>query len=516
MVKLFFDIFVNVQIYGFLIINPMGIIQKQTLKGSVYSYFGVIIGFLNMGILSPKIFTAEQIGLTQVMLATATILSQLGNLGFIDLSNRLFPWFRDAATKNRGFLGLGLLITLAGTILVTVLLIINLDFLVDYNSDKTSLLDEYAGLMPVLLILIIWFTFFDNYVKILYNAVLGTFLHDLLLRIINLALILLYFFNVINFDLYVLLFVLNQGLPSLVVLVVWMIRKNEFVLGKFWIWVDRDMRRQIVSLSIYGLIVGISGIAISNLDKVLINYYLGLNEVGIYTISFFFATIIMIPGRSLGKIAIPLIADAWKKNDLRTISEIYTKSCLNQIAIGVLLVAGIIGNLDNIYRILPETYGGGEWIIILISLANFISNATGASVYIIGASEYYRYQTYLMLFLIVLIVVSNIALIPLLGMEGAALASLISMLVSSLVRVYIIYFKTGLWPFRLKDLLTILAGIIAVLISMILPQLPLVPDIIIRSALVSIPFLAAVYFFNLSDEIKGMMDQGIKFIKFIK
>jgi hypothetical protein len=69
-----------------------------------------------------------------------------------------------------------------------------------------------------------------------------------------------------------------------------------------------------------------------------------------------------------------------------------------------LLVAGIIGNLDNIYRILPPEYSGGEWIIILISLANFISNASGASLYIIGASEYYRYQTWLMLFLIVVIV----------------------------------------------------------------------------------------------------------------
>lgn len=491
----------------------MGIIQKQTLKGSVYSYIGVVIGFLNMGILSPKIFTAEQIGLTQVMLASATILSQLGNMGFVDLSNRLFPWFRDRSSMNKGFLGLGLLITVAGTILVTLLLIANLGFLVDYSSDKTSLLDKYAGLMPVLLILIIWFNFFDNYVKILYNAVLGTFLHDLLLRIVNLVLIVLYFFNIIDFDLYVLLFVLNQGLPSLFVLIVWLIRNDEFMIGKFWVWIDKDMRRQIVSLSIYGLIVGISGIAISNLDKVLINYYLGLNEVGIYTISFFFATVIMIPGRSLGKIAIPLIADAWKKNDLRTISEIYTKSCLNQIAIGVLLVAGIIGNLDNIYRILPETYGGGEWIIVLISLAYFISNATGASVSIIGASEYYRYQTYLMLFLIVLIVVSNIALIPLLGMEGAALASLISMLVSSVVRVYIIYKKAGLWPFRLKDLLTISSGIVAVLISMLLPQLPLIADIIIRSAIISIPFLAAVYFLNLSNEIKGIMDQAIKMLR---
>jgi O-antigen/teichoic acid export membrane protein len=490
----------------------MGIIQKQTLKGSVYSYIGVLVGFLNMAILSPKIFTPEQIGLTQVMIAIATILSQLGNLGFIDLSNRIFPWFRDVATKNRGFLGLGLLVTLTGTVIVVILLIFNLDFVVHTYAGSTSLLDDYSSLLPLLLVLTIWFSFFDNYVKILYNAVLGTFLRDLFIRIVNLGLIGLFYFGAIDFDIYVLLYVLNQGLPSLVVLIVWLVRKKEFVIGKFWLWIDRPMARQLLSLSIYGFIVGLSGIAISNIDKFLIYYYIGLEPAGIYTISFFFATLIMIPGRSLGKIAIPVIADAWKRNDLRTIDEVYTKSCVNQIAIGVLLVAGIIGNLDNIYRILPPEYSGGEWIIILISLANFLSNASGASLYIIGASEYYRYQTWLMLFLIVLIVLANMILIPLLGIEGAALASLIAMVFSSAVKVYIIYVKTRLWPYRKKDIVTIAVGVAVTVVAMQLPQMPLIPDIILRSAIITMPFLLAVYFLNLSDEIKKIMDEAMRMI----
>ncbi len=490
----------------------MGIIQKQTLKGSVYSYIGVLIGFLNMAILSPKIFSAEQIGLTQVMLAITTILSQLGNLGFIDLSNRIFPWFRDVATKNRGFLGLGLLITIAGTVIVVLLLIFNVDLVVNTYADSTSLLDDYSSLLPLLLVFIIWVTFFDNYVKILYNAVLGTFLRDLLIRVFNLLLIGLFFFGVIDFDMYVLLYVLNQGLPSLVVLIFWLVRRKEFVIGKFWLWIDRPMVKQLFSLSIYGFIVGLSGIAISNIDKFLIYYYIGLEPAGIYTISFFFATLIMIPGRSLGKIAIPLIADAWKRNDLKTIGEIYTKSCVNQIAIGVLLVSGIIGNLDNIYRILPPEYSGGEWIIILISLANFISNASGASLYIIGASEYYRYQTWLMLFLIVVIVVANMLLIPVMGIEGAALASLLVMIFSTGAKAYIIYIKTGLWPYRKKDLLTIAVGAAVTLVAMQMPQLPLIPDIILRSTIVTLPFLLAVYFLNLSGEMKKIMDEAMRII----
>jgi O-antigen/teichoic acid export membrane protein len=490
----------------------MGIIQKQTLKGSVYSYIGVLIGFLNMGILMPRIFSAEQIGLTQVMLSIATILSQFGNLGFVDLSNRIFPWFRDTKTANRGFLGLGLLITLAGTIIIFLILVFNLDYIVYSNAEKSSLLNDYAGLLPLLLVLTIWFTFFDNYVKILYNAVLGTFLRDLLIRILNSALIILFFLRVIDFDSFILLYILNQGLPQVIILIIWMVRNNQMVTGNFRLHIDRDMAKQLASLAFYGLVTGIGGIAVSNIDKYMINYHLGLDQAGIYAISFYFATIIMIPGRALGKIAIPVIADAWKRDDIKTISEVYTRSCINQIAVGTLLVAGIIGNLHNIYRILPPSYAGGEWIIILVSLANFITNATGASVIILGTSKYYRYQTVLMLFLIFLVLITNYFLIPVMGVEGAALASLISVLIGSAFRIYLIWIKTGLWPFDTRNIAIILAGTGAFLVSLVIPHLPLIPDIIVRSALIGALFLSAVWFFRLSEDINGMISSAFRFL----
>jgi O-antigen/teichoic acid export membrane protein len=491
----------------------MGIIQKQTLKGTVYSYIGVVIGFLNMGILYPRIFTPEQIGLTQVMLSIATILSQLGNLGFVDMSNRLFPWFRDRISGNRGFLGLGLLITIAGTIIVTTLLVLNIDYVVYSTAERTSLLEDYAGLLPLLLILTIWFTFFDNYVKILYNAVLGTFLRDLLYRVLNLILIGLYFFHLIDFDGFILLFVLSQGLPQIIILIIWMARNGEMVAGNFRLWVDRKMLKQLVSLCIYGLIAGISGITVSNIDKYMINYHLGLDQAGIYAISFYFATIILIPGRSLGKIAAPVIADAWKREDLKVVADIYAKSCINQIAIGVLLVVGIIANLHNIYRILPESYAGGEWIIILISLANFTNNATGASIYVLGTSRYYKLQTWLMVFMIFLVLISNYLLIPVMGIMGAALASFISVVINSALRVYIIWLKTGIWPFMPSSLATIGIGVAIFLLSLLIPRLSLVADIAVRSSFITLLFLGAVYYFRLSGEIKAIIDGYLTLLK---
>ena len=42
----------------------MGLIAKQTIKGSIYSYLGAFIGFVNVALLMPQIFTTDEIGLT--------------------------------------------------------------------------------------------------------------------------------------------------------------------------------------------------------------------------------------------------------------------------------------------------------------------------------------------------------------------------------------------------------------------------------------------------------------------
>ena len=47
----------------------MGIIARQTIKGSVYSYLGAAIGFINVGLIMPQIFSTEQIGLTNLLIA---------------------------------------------------------------------------------------------------------------------------------------------------------------------------------------------------------------------------------------------------------------------------------------------------------------------------------------------------------------------------------------------------------------------------------------------------------------
>jgi O-antigen/teichoic acid export membrane protein len=490
----------------------LGVIQRQTISGTFYSYVGVIIGFVSLAVLSPKIFSTEQIGLTQILIATSSILAQIGGLGFNNVTNRLFPYFRDRESGHNGFLSLGLLVTIAGFLISALIIIIYLPTFEEANKARSALLSDYAYYIPVLLGMTMFFSLLDNFCKVLFNAVLGTFLREVLLRLINLGLIILFLLDVITFRGYILYFVISQAIPALII-IIYLIREGEFRLTGFKNFIDRPLVNEIIKLSFYGILAGLSGIAITNIDKYMVNSIDGLSDAGIYSIAVYFATIILIPARSLGKISVPIIAEAWKKNDVSEINHIYSRSSINQYLIGLLIMAGIFCNLKNIFEFLPAEYINGKLVIIIFSITNIVNVSTGVSQYILGTSYLYRYQTYLMLLLIILVIITNTIMIPIWGMTGAALASLLSMSVYTFLTVLMLWKKYKLWPFSLLHLKATVVAVAIFFISSLIPPMSLYIDVVVRSLVITILFLTAVLVLKLSDEGSEILRKILRVIR---
>ena len=59
----------------------MGLIARQSIKGSIYTYAGALLGFVNAGLLMPKFFKTEEVGLVNLLIAVTLIFSQLGSFG---------------------------------------------------------------------------------------------------------------------------------------------------------------------------------------------------------------------------------------------------------------------------------------------------------------------------------------------------------------------------------------------------------------------------------------------------
>ena len=490
----------------------MGIVQKQTLRGTAWSYLGAMLGFVNIILLSPKVFTTGEIGVVQVFLSFATVLSQFSSLGFTNVINRLFPYFRDVRSKHNGFLALSLAITLAGFIMALIVMKFYMPRFEEMNMKQSPLISEYSFYLPALLLITLLFSLLDNYNKVLYNAVLGTFLKEFLFRVLNLALISLFWVGVIDFSGYIFGYVVCQGIP-LIVIVISLAIRGEISLKFKLDYITPELRKQIIILSLFGILTGFSSSILTTLDKVFVNRYLGEGQAGIYSIASYFAVMIMIPGRSIAKISTPFLAESWKKDDLRTIDDLYLRSSINQYAIGLLILIGILVNISNIFRILPAEYGTTAAVIVLISIGNVVSVSTGINSVVLGTSSLYRYQTWLMFLLVALFVGTSLIFIPLLGITGAALAAMISNIIYNLLGVVVVGRKFGIWPYNMMHIRMTIVGVIAAAAGYLMPDLSLGPDLVIRSLLVTVLFTAGIYMWKVSDDLNGLIDTSIARIK---
>jgi O-antigen/teichoic acid export membrane protein len=489
----------------------MGIIQTQTIKGTIYSYLGVGIGFVITALLFPRILSTEEIGVLKLLVSFSIIFAQFASLGFLQVINNLFPYFREKESGHNGFLFIALGVSIVGFILS----IIGLEFLkpllIRNNIENSRLFVEYINYLIPLILFTVFFNLFDSYIKALYDAVIGTVLKELIQRILILAVIIMFYFDLFNFDLFVLFYVIALSLPTVILIII------LFLQGEFKIQLPKkhifiQFKKEIFDLCLYGILIGFGSVAIVQVDSILVNKFLGLSLTGIYATNFFFAAIILIPSRPLIKISTTILAEAWKRKDLKEIQLIYVKSSINQSVIGVLLFIGLWINIENIYFIIPREYEIGKWVIFYVGLSNVFEMFTGINSIIIQTSPNYKINAGITFIFLILIVVLNWVFIPILGITGAGIASLVSVMVTNLVRYVYLKFKFGLSPFHPKILIVFFAGIFTYFLCYIIPPFSsFILDILIRSLVGGLLFILTIIVFKVSDEINSIFYSILEF-----
>ncbi|HDO28027.1 MAG TPA: polysaccharide biosynthesis protein [Bacteroidetes bacterium] len=486
--------------------NDLGIIRKQSISGTIYSYLGVILGFVIMGILFPRVLSTKEVGLLRVMVSYATLFAQFAGLGFGAVTIKIFPHFRDAARKHHGFLGIALMVALAGFLIAAAVYLLLRPYLVEQSLEKSELFITYFYYVVPLIFFTLLFNVFDNYYRVLYNAVKGIYYKEVIQRAATLVVILLFYFKTINFHQLVILYVLVLISPSLMLLVS-LIRSKQLFLKPDLKFITPDLRKQMINVGFFGILASFSGVLVMNIDILMVNNMLGLSAAGIYAITFYFGTLILVPLRTMGKISSVIISDAWKINDKETINDIYRRSSISLSVVGVLLFIGIWGNIDNVFHILGDKYLPGRMVIFFIGMANLFDIAVGISSHIIVNSKYYRSLSYFLLVFAVILVVSNLLLIPVFGLVGAAIASFISKFLYNSIKFVFLYRKFRFQPLSYHHILLILIAILAYWISTFIPTFSnYIVDIIIRSGIIFILFAVPVYYFRISEDINQRVD----------
>lgn len=486
----------------------MGIIKKQAFQSSVLLYTGTLIGFISTGLLTPNLLTQSEIGTLKLLQSYAAVLVSLGILGFGTITIRFIPHFIDKnKSKYNGFLGISLIVGTVGILIALAVIFVIKPTITQNNLDKSPQFARYFFLIIPLMIFQIYYALFDSYNNALYRSSYGVFLRDFVQRIlilVGLILVMLHFFN---FDQYVYYYVIAICLPTLLI-IIHIIRHKAFDLHINLNFLNKPLVTSMASVGLFGLLNSFSNIAVIQIDTIMVNMYFDSSAVGIYAITFYFGALVIVPSKALNKIAPTLIAKAYKEKDLDTVKDIYYKSAANLFLIGVLIILGLIVNLENIFNIIPKTYEDGKYVIVCIGLANLAKMAGGTNDSIITYSKYYKMTTVFLVILVILIVILNFIFIPAFGMTGAALASFIALFIHNLIKFIFIKTKFGFNPYNYQFIVVLLLSAIIYFIIAVIPDMEnFIAEIILDSIIATLLFYLSIRYLPMASEVNLFIKQ---------
>ncbi|WP_158825322.1 lipopolysaccharide biosynthesis protein [Mucilaginibacter lacusdianchii] len=485
----------------------MGVIQQQTLKSSFYNYLGILIAFLSLYLIQPHALTKEQVGLTGLLPSYALLFAQFAMLGF-NGTTRYFPYFRNEEKQHHGYLFLSCAVAVVGTLLFMIAAYVFKDDIISQKAQKSNLFKEYYWYLVPLTVFTLFFNVFNLYARMLYDVVTGTFLSEFIKRVFILIPLALIYFKAISFERFMILWLVANILPT-VLLMVKLVYNKQFPLRPDFKFLDKEMARKLLNICLFAILTGYAPIILQNIDTYFINKNYGLAGAGIYTLAFNLTNIITVPTKALYGIAFTVVADAWKNNNMSQISELYEKSCINQLISSLIIFILIWANIDFIFHWLPKGYSSGQYVVFFVGLGFVIDSATGINAILIGTSRYFKYDSFFYVLLIGITIGLNILLIPKYGLTGAAIAYAAALIIFNFFRYLFILLVFKMQPFTLKVPTTII-----IMLAVYFLAAWLVPansnwilNAFLRSTLITVLFGAAVYFLNLSADINRVVNQ---------
>jgi O-antigen/teichoic acid export membrane protein len=440
--------------------QKVGVIAKQTVQSSIFSYLGVILGGINVAILYPRIFSEEQIGLINILLALSAIFAQFSSLGINGVTNYFFHYFKDKARQHNGFFNVIVIVSLIGFVGFLIVFGLFKDQILDSRSEDSVLLNSYGIYIVPLTFFTLTFSVLDIYAAVLSKSVIGTFLKDFVFRLVNLSLIVAFYYNKIDYSQFLFWYTAGLGMPP-VVIILELIRKGHLFLKPPNKKLIKQHRSRMFSVGGFNVLSGFGDMLITYIDRYMVNFFLGLGLTGIYSITNYVGTLVQIPRRAMGKIATPYLADLWAKNDIEQLQKIYDRSGISQLVLGVYIFIGIWINIDSVFKIIPQNYDAGIWVVFFIGLSNVFSCFLGLGGLMIVTSRRYRVSTYFTFVLGIMVVLSNLIFLPLWGITGAAFASALSKFVYVSLNMVFLNFRLGIKSFGKHHFTILLAGLLS-------------------------------------------------------
>jgi len=489
----------------------LGEIKKQSIQASVILIIGVLLGFILKLYVFPAYLKPSEIGLLTVLLDISNLIAAFVPLGGQPIFIKFLPKYIGHPDKASSLRRKTYLLTAVGFVLFFVFFFIFKENLIDFYQQKSPLLSKYFLVIVPLVIARVLYLITTAYSKGSKKTVFPFFTQEILVRLLTIIGIVLYGYSVLNLNGLVAVYLGIYFLSGFLVFA--SIKKmGGWEISKVATTLEKLETKEILTFGAFSILTNVGTFIIRSIDSIMLASIKDLEAAGIYSIAFFIGLFVEIPRRAISQISRPFLADAFNKNKLGNVKDIYQKSALNQLVAGSIIFVGINASLQDLFLIMPngDVFSVATNVVLLIGLAKLIDMSAGGTAVILSNSPHYKYNFISILILAPLGIATNLVLIPKLGISGAAWASLITISLVNLFRFIVIYWKFKLLPFTVNWLKAFVLLVVSLFIA---NELPMFANpyfsIVLKSGLLGIFMISMVYFFNISPDLKDLINQKI-------
>lgn len=489
----------------------MGIVQSQSIKNTIITFFGFGIGAVNALFFYTNFLEKEYYGIVMTVLSGANILMPLMAFGAQNTLIRFFSHYKTQKEKEE-FLTFMLVLPLALIIPIGLLFYFFYDPIAASWIEENPTLKPYFWLIPFVGLFMAYFEVFYAWVKVHMKSVIGNLISEVLVRVIVMVLLFSVHFNWIEKSTCVYGIALAY-FAQVIVMKIYAISVKMPVLR----FVIPENLKDIVQYSFFIIVSGGVAVMLVDFDKVMIAQYLNISENALYGVAIFISTVIAVPSRAMTQIVAPITAKLMVENKYDELNDLYKKSAINLQVIGGFIMILIFLNIKQMYLLIPKDYSGGIWVVFMIGLSKFYDVLLGNNNSIIVNTKHYRTVLLFGVFTVFLMIVLNMIFIPIYGIEGSAFATLITVMIYNTIKLFYVINKMNLYPFTIKTIysLAILIGCFLLFYFWDFSFHPII-NIGLKSSLISLFYLLFTYKFQISEEVNKVVDTVLLKIKIVK
>lgn len=494
----------------------MGVVFRQSIKSTIVIFTGAVLGALSTFLCTFALTKAELGFFTNIIYLGATI-HMFVMLGMGSVLAVFIQKYDAQSEKRRVLITLSAVTTFIATLLFSAIFILFKQPIVDlYKPQDRPLVERFFYWIPVLTLLWGFMSLYEHYLVSQIKIAVSAFTKEVLLRVFNLALLALYMFKVIDFDLFIIGNILVYAVAAAILFFI-SSRTEGFGFSGNWAAFNTAEYKEILHFAWYHLLLMVSINLMNYIDTLMLAPLdnSGMESAAAYRVALFIATVMVMPFRAMTGSSYATLNQAYIDNDMPKLRDLFSRAGVNILiaSVGMLIIIG--NNLDNAVAILPEGYEIVKPIVLILMLGRLIDMATGLNNEMISISKYYKFNFRLSALLIIMVIVLDRALIPKYGVYGAAWGATISLGIFNIFKLIFLWKKMDLHPFTRGTLYVFVAGLLAGAAGYFFPYLfhsvdnvfiRTALDVVVRTTVTGLAYAGLLLWLKPSPDIKTYLD----------